>query len=123
MIDPGWPAQGDRFFETDSPDSEIIFIDEPGDTTIRPHPPNVPLEWPYRPPSSDADSAWVKELLMKREDERRREDVLEVLAARFGSLPDEIGTRLRSVTDPSRILELIRWAACCPTLESFRARI
>jgi hypothetical protein len=48
MSDPTSEPEGTPFLETDSLDSDIIIIDEPGDTTVRPRPPDIPLD-PPRP--------------------------------------------------------------------------
>jgi hypothetical protein len=55
--------------------------------------------------------------------ETRRQDILRFLAARFGAVPPEIEAMLKSTVEPTRLDELIDWAARCPDLEAFRARL
>ena len=53
-----WPNGGQG--ETDSLEDILIVVDGPGDTTRRPRPPNIPLDWPRhlirRPPSEEPPS-------------------------------------------------------------------
>ena len=69
------------------------------------------------------ESPWLKEIVEEREAERQRKDIEEVLASRFGSVPAEVRTGLQTITDPARLLELIRWVGRCPDLDAFRARL
>ena len=48
MIDPDADDLGTTPYESDSPNFVLVVIDEPGDTTVRPRRPNIPLE-PPRP--------------------------------------------------------------------------
>ncbi len=69
------------------------------------------------------ESPWLKEIVEEQDAKSRRQDIEEVLSARFGTVPAEVKAGLQSVTDPSRLLELVRWAARCPDLDAFRARL
>ncbi len=55
--------------------------------------------------------------------ETRCNDILRFLAARFGAIPPEIEAALKAITDPARLDDLIDWAARCPDLAAFRARL
>jgi hypothetical protein len=54
MNDSGSQPKGTTPYDSDSLDGEIIVIDEPGDTTIRPRRPNIPLD-PPRPRRPESD--------------------------------------------------------------------
>ena len=53
----------------------------------------------------------------------RREDILEILKARFGPLPFELATALRLIVDEQQLRDLILQALTCPDLEEFRLRL
>jgi hypothetical protein len=55
--------------------------------------------------------------------ERMHKAILRFLTRRFGSVPQEIERRLRTVQDEARLDELLDLAADCPDLETFRARL
>jgi hypothetical protein len=56
MSDSTSQPEGTPYLETDSLGSEIIIIDEPGDTTVRPRRPNIPLD-PPRPPQPETPAS------------------------------------------------------------------
>jgi hypothetical protein len=49
--------------------------------------------------------------------------VLSVLRERFEVVPDEIADLLRPIEDEAALDRLVRWAATCPDLDAFRARL
>jgi len=49
-----------------------------------------------------------------------REYVLEVIAARFGEVPDSLRQRLQRIDDPGLLRTLLRTAAAAESLEAFR---
>ena len=51
--------------------------------------------------------------------EALHENILEVLRSRFGEIPPDVESRLRSVLDQGRLTELTRSAATCPDLDAF----
>jgi hypothetical protein len=53
----------------------------------------------------------------------RQKDIGQVLAARFGPVPPEISTARQAIMDGAKLDELVDWAARCPDLDSFRARL
>jgi hypothetical protein len=65
------------------------------------------------------ESPLITELLVKT----RQDDIVEVLAGRFGKVPHEIVTRLRSVVKERELKALIRFAVRCPDLKEFRERL
>ncbi len=69
------------------------------------------------------ESPWLKEIVEEQDAKSRRQDIEEVLTARFGSVPAEVKAGLGGVTDPARLLDLVRWSARCPDLDAFRSRL
>jgi hypothetical protein len=65
------------------------------------------------------ESPLITELLAKT----RQEDILEVLAGRFGKVPREVAARLRAVVKEKELKALVRFAAQCPDLAAFRERL
>jgi hypothetical protein len=53
----------------------------------------------------------------------RQQDILRFLTGRFGNVPPEIVTALQAITEEARLNDLVDWAARCPDLEAFRARL
>jgi flagellar biosynthesis/type III secretory pathway protein FliH len=49
-----------------------------------------------------------------------RQDVLELLEVRFGSVPEEVRERVNAETDRERLRQWHRLVAICPTLEDLR---
>ena len=50
----------------------------------------------------------------------RQDDVIEALELRFGHLPVDLPSSVRSVRDAARLRELLRVAIQAPSLEAFR---
>jgi hypothetical protein len=69
------------------------------------------------------ESPWLKEIMDERETEIGRRYVVDALTSRFSSVPEEVRTGLLKIIDPDRLLELHAWAARCPDLNAFRARL
>lgn len=65
------------------------------------------------------ESPLIQELLAQT----RHEDILQNLDARFGSVPPELATEIRAIFDDQRLRDLHRFAALCPDLAAFRARL
>jgi hypothetical protein len=65
------------------------------------------------------ESPLIKELVA----EGKQEDIQRFLKARFGPLPDEVSSALKSIEDIPRLNELIDWSARCPDLAAFHARL
>src|SRR5262249_12817826 len=57
-----------------------------------------------------------------RHDERVRA-ILDVLTARFETIPGDLAPLVAAVIDVSRLADLNRWAAICPDLAAFRSRL
>ncbi|MGO8898547.1 MAG: hypothetical protein ACLQU5_09375 [Isosphaeraceae bacterium] len=56
-----------------------------------------------------------------REDKRRT--IVDFLVARFGPEAEEIATQLETIADEARLKELIKLAAYCADLQSFRKEL
>ena len=55
--------------------------------------------------------------------ERTRETLVNVLVARFGSKAKSVETELQAISDESRLQELVKFAATCRSLASFRKHL
>jgi len=53
----------------------------------------------------------------------RRRTIVDVLVARFGAEAEEYADRLETIDDEIRLKELVRLAAVCPNMESFRKHL
>ncbi len=66
----------------------------------------------------------LQEILAEKTAEKARErahrDILTFLETRFGLVPPDLAAELQSVTEDDRLTDLVRKAASCPDLESFR---
>jgi hypothetical protein len=62
------------------------------------------------------ESPVIERLLAKT----RRKDILEVLKERFHTVPRDITTRLDSAVKEKELLQLLRLAVTCPSLDEFK---
>jgi predicted transposase YdaD len=65
------------------------------------------------------ESPLIQELMA----EQRQDDIVEVLAGRFGAVPEDVLKRLRQVTREKELKELLRYTAVCPDLAAFLSRL
>jgi hypothetical protein len=65
------------------------------------------------------ESPLIQELMAQN----GHEYILTFLEGRFGTVPPELVVQLRSILDEQKLRELSRFAAQCPDLEAFRAKI
>lgn len=68
----------------------------------------------------------IGEMLIERGVERgleraKREDILTVLAERFGEVPDTLSRRILDEKDPDTLQALLKIAAVAPTLDAVLA--
>ena len=61
----------------------------------------------------------VQELLV----ERRRDDLLRFLKARFGELPETLISRVNQINTESRLEDLVDYAGECSSLSAFSQRL
>lgn len=84
-----------------------------------------------RDPIELFDSPWGRKALDAFEKRVRAEVMVEakssaiwnVLTARFGSAPEDLRAEVAAIKEESRLTDLHRWAAICPDLAAFRARL
>jgi hypothetical protein len=69
------------------------------------------------------ESPVLQELIAERTRETVIKDVIEVLVARFGSKAEALETELKAIDDESRLRQLIKHAATCRTVKSFRKHL
>lgn len=65
------------------------------------------------------ESPLIQELLA----ERMQDDIVTVLETRFQSVPADLKQLLKSVQDEARLQQLVKCAASCSDIESFRAEL
>jgi hypothetical protein len=66
------------------------------------------------------NSPILNELIDEKVAEGRQRDVFEVLEARFGPVPPDVVQRVKEVTNAGQLSQLIKQAARCPDMETFR---
>jgi hypothetical protein len=64
-----------------------------------------------------------RELIAEKTHETLIKAIIDIRIARFGSKAEAIETELKAIDDDTRLQELIKHAATCPTLSSFRKRV
>lgn len=69
------------------------------------------------------ESPVLMELLQERERATRQADILSALKRRFGTVPDDLATRVRSIQDDNRLQALHDTAIDCPDLDAFTATL
>ena len=69
------------------------------------------------------ESPLLRELLQENSTDRVRETLINFLVARFGSKAQSVETELQSISDESRLQELVKHAATCRSLNSFRKHL
>ena len=65
------------------------------------------------------ESPLIQELMASR----MHKAILRVLGDKFGKVPVEVELGLRAIVDEDRLDQLISWAAQCPDLAAFAARL
>jgi hypothetical protein len=69
------------------------------------------------------ESPLIQEIVARSRQEGKQEAVLELLQARFGSVPPDIVLHLRGIMDEQKLRDINIRAALCPDLEAFRASL
>ncbi len=69
------------------------------------------------------DSPLIRELMAENTQQIRREDIVQFLKGRFGTVPDALAARVKSVRKKKELDALILFAAQCPDLAAFEARL
>ena len=65
------------------------------------------------------ESPLIQELIA----EERHTDIARSLTGRFGSVPPDVTTALQGIQEEQKLDDLVDWAARCPDLDAFRARL
>jgi hypothetical protein len=68
------------------------------------------------------ESPVIQEILAERERETKRKDIAKFLEARFGESAQAVERELEAVDEP-RLDEVLKLAATCRSLASFRKRL
>ncbi len=69
------------------------------------------------------ESPLLQELFQEQFTDRVREILMIVLVARFGLKAQSLETDLKTISDEPRLQELVKHAATCRTLNSFRKHL
>lgn len=71
----------------------------------------------------EIDSPLIRELLQELIPPLKQKHILIVLKARFGKLPRSLSTRLKVIAKVEELNDLIKFAARCPNIAAFEARL
>lgn len=69
------------------------------------------------------ESPLIQEIVTKEVTRVRHDSILRVLKARFRPVPPDLATAVQEIGAAWQLDKLVRYAATCPDLESFRARL
>ena len=75
------------------------------------------------PVLQELKAEWTREVPGSCPLEAKRRTLVHVLVARFGPEAEEIATRLETIADEARLKDLIKLAAYCADLQSFRKEL
>ena len=63
---------------------------------------------------------FLDEIVMEKTRETAQQDIITVLEARFGDVPGDVVEGIESINDKTQLRGLVRLAAACPDLTTFR---
>jgi hypothetical protein len=69
------------------------------------------------------DSPLIRELVAENTQQTQHEAILLVLEARFGKIPEAVAACLKSVRRKTERIDLLKFAARCPDVQAFEARL
>ena len=69
------------------------------------------------------ESPVLQQLKAEWTQEGERKTIIKVLVARFGDEAKDLRANLDVIDDESRLMELVRAAATCPDLDTFRGQL
>jgi hypothetical protein len=69
------------------------------------------------------ESPLLNEMLTKATVQDRQEMILEFLAERFATVPEDVAAAVRTISKKAKLKELVRGAASCRTLKAFREHL
>ena len=68
-------------------------------------------------------TSWMEKGIQRGMLQKAREDILDVLEARFGEAPYELRERILAVTQEAELKRLHRESALAESIEAFRAKL
>ena len=68
-------------------------------------------------------AGWTGEAARRATREAHRQDILDILIARFEAVAQDLTAGLGAIKDEAQLKELVKAAAMCPDLESYRQRL
>lgn len=66
---------------------------------------------------------YIQELIAEHGRETLHSVIVDLLQTRFGSIPEELGARIRSINDRTMLQQLVRLSASCPDLTAFQQQM
>ena len=75
------------------------------------------------PVLQELKAEWTREAAREAALQTNRRTIVDFLVARFGPQAEEIATQLETITDDARLTELVKLAAVCSDLPSFRKEL
>ena len=75
------------------------------------------------PVLQELKAEWTREAAREAAREAKLRTLVDVLVARFGPQAEEIATQLETIADDARWKELVKLAALCSDLPSFRKEL
>ena len=65
----------------------------------------------------------LRELFTEKYMETLRSDILDVLEARLGDIPQSLSAQIRAIQDEKGLKKLLRFAATCSSLETLQSHV
>ena len=75
------------------------------------------------PVLQELKAEWTRDAAREAALQTNRRTIVDFLVARFGPEAEEIATQLETIADDARLKELIKLAAVCSDLPSFRKEL
>lgn len=75
------------------------------------------------PVLQELKAEWTREAAREATREAQRRAIIDFLVARFGTEAEQLGTELDTIDDETRLRELVRLAAVCPDVKTFRGEL
>jgi hypothetical protein len=66
---------------------------------------------------------FLDEIVMEKTRETAQQNIVTFLAARFGDVPPDVIEGIESIDDQMQLRDLVRLAASCPDLATFREAV
>ncbi len=75
------------------------------------------------PVLQELKAEWTREAAREAALQTNRQAIVDILVARLGPQAEEIATQVETITDDARLKELVKLAAVCSDLQSFRQEV